>query len=338
MMSTENPDVNTDMIGSYGKNHYTVKVKKCNEGHYGGYGHHERGDDERLRLIVKGDFVNKLSTDLMCRGINANNLTELVCACLFRNHIFKHLMVNRYNDPNRYDLDCEILKFTCHLTKSLACSKTTLRFLVRLNDLTFPMGCRLADCDWNLIKKRIKLSSFDIRAIWLGCHGDTMDTLNIGLLINVYQSMKCRKMISKNCSESQIKEYFQNMTNDQKIKKIFMIALDCWVNSCDTLDNVMPSGTILSCLSYDDMCKSLDDVFKSKNPEFRSNMTRPLTFNADKYTPREREHLNKWLCNPANTSPTMPVIIALIQSVGTGKWCDFYGRLENPKTKTSHYY
>lgn len=329
MMLAKNPNSGLHISTACGKEHHGAPDMSSGAATCG-YGRHESHTGPHS-LIVKGNFVNKLSTDLMCRGINANNLTPLVCACLFRNHIFKHLMLSRYNDPNTYDLDCDRFKWVCHLTKTLDCSKNTLRFLAKLNDLTFPFECKLADSDWNLIKKRVKFSSFDIRAIWLGCYDVEVDTLNIGILIEVYQSVKCRKMLTNKCSEKDIQKYFETMSEDDKIRKIFMIALDCWANACDDLDNIVPMGTKLSCLSYPNMAMALDAIFKNKKPSFSFNMTRPLAFNVNKYNPSEREHLNKWLSNPANTSPSMPLIIALIQCINTGTWIDFYGKL-NKKT------
>jgi len=325
-MSIDVLKYNSDFIGSCGKQERNSNSKPHAYGSTG-YGHHETGDSG-CNLIIDPSLVNKLSTGLICKGINTNNLTPLVCACLFRNHIFKHLMMNKYHDPNKYDLDIEIFKSVCHLRKTLDCPKTTLRFLTRLNDLTFPIGCKLVDCDWNLIKKRIKLSSFDIKVIWLGDNDAKMDSMKIGILIDVYQSMKCRKMIAKKYTQKQIEEYFEKMTSDQKVRKIFMIALDCWVNACDGLDNVMPLHINLACLGYNTMCKALDGVFKHENPEFWTIEVRPLTYNESKYTPKERGQLNKWLCNPANVSPTMAVIIAIIQCVSTGSWCDFYGKMD----------
>lgn len=286
-----------------------------------GYGHHE-SKKQSHRLLVSPGLVGKITSDFLTKGIHHGVLTPIVCACFFRNHLFKHMMMSRFRNPRDYTFHVAVFNWVCHLQPIMKSQKTVLPALVRMNDLTFADFSALTERDWKVVKKRITLSSEDLESLWL-C-GDNGDEKNITPLLSVFQSVKCRKMVQKGLNKENITSYFKAMTNDYKIRKMFMIALDCWVNQSNGMDNVIPRDVRLSSLSHGEMVKCLQSIFQSGKGNFTFNMTRPLAFNSAKYTPRENETLNRWLSIPHNTSPSMPLLMAIIQCVTDGVWSDFY--------------
>lgn len=283
--------------------------------------HHEI-DSQKYKIFVRTDLFRKLSVDLLTKGITCDNLTSIVCACLFRNHIFKRMLRTRSTDLDRYESDCFIFNHVCKIDRICADSSVMTRFFVRLNDFVFPSGS-FTKSDWRSIKKRIKMSNFDVAILWTErneCETDySKDPLR-----DVYMSKKCRKLITRRYSENEIKKYFESLSEKEMTKKKFYIALDGWVNFCDGSDNAsLLAGKRLSNVSFGSMCEGLNQL-SNNECVFRPNMTRQLAFNSDDYNLTEREVLNRWLINPINSSPSMAVTIAIIQSVGSGKWDDFY--------------